>query len=78
MIYLFIAVVGITTSSIELVLNIVGSVSGISLSILMPCFFYVNLIIRKKKQLNYKFYIAWGLITLIMPYSLFAIIAKYF
>ena len=77
-IYLVIAVVGITAPSIESVFNIVGSISGTSLSILMPCFLYVSLVTRKNKQPNYKFYVAWTLVAIMLPYSFFAIVTKYF
>jgi amino acid permease len=63
--------------SIESVFNIIGAVCSTSVSILMPCFFYVMLIRMRKQATSLKYYIAIVLICVMAPYALFSIIALY-
>ena len=69
--------VAVTVSSIEAVFNILGAVTGTSLSIFMPGYFYVSQISKKNKEKGLKFYLAWGIMAVMLPYAIFSIVAKY-
>lgn len=76
-IYLVIIGVSMGVDSIESVFNIIGAVCSTSVSILMPCFFYFQLINMRKQPKHITYYIAIVLLCIMGPYALFSIAALY-
>lgn len=76
-IYLVIVGVAVGLDNIEAVFNIIGAVCSSSIGILLPCFFYFMLIIKKKQPRTIKFYVSLALFIVLTPYALFSIIALY-
>ena len=76
---LYLAVMGISmaVSNIEAVFNLLGSICGSLICIILPCFFYVRLVGKRQKARSLKYYLALGLLLLMTPYSLFAVAALY-
>ncbi len=69
--------VGIVVDDIEAVFNIIGAVCSTSIGILLPCFFYFMLIIKKNKKRTFKFYISLLVFGIMAPFAVFSVIAKY-
>lgn len=60
---------------IEVVFNAVGAICSTSIALLLPCFFYVRLIILKGQPKNIKYYLAIAIMAVMAPYAIFSIIA---
>lgn len=57
--------------------NIIGAICSTSISVLLPCFFYFILVIKKNKKRNIKFYISVVVFCIMAPFALFSVVAKY-
>ena len=77
LLYLIIMGVAVTVDSIEAVFNVLGAISGTSLAVVMPGFFYVNLVRRKEKKKWCRWYVAWVLMGVMVPFAVFSIVANY-
>ena len=69
--------VALTVDSIEVVFNAIGAICSTSISIILPCIFYIRLIIDNKSPKGWKYYLALILTIIIAPYSIFSIISLY-
>lgn len=76
-IYVVVVGTGVLLDDIEVVFNIVGAVCSTSIGILLPCFFYFILVIKKNKEKNIKFYISLGVFLIMAPFAIFSVVAKY-
>jgi amino acid permease len=76
-IFAVIVVTGVLLNDIEAVFNIIGAVCSTSISVLLPCFFYFILVIKKKKPRNIKFYVSIAVFIIMAPFALFSVVAKY-
>lgn len=76
-IFAVIVATGVALDDIEAVFNIIGAVCSSSISILLPCFFYFMLVIKKKKTRNINFYISVTVFAVMVPFALFSVVAKY-
>jgi hypothetical protein len=76
-IYLVIVGVAVGVDDIEAVFNIIGAICSSSIGILLPCFYYFMLIIKKKQPRTIKFYVSFCLFAVLTPYALFSIVALY-
>lgn len=72
-----IVTIGVILNDIEAVFNIIGAVCSTSICVLLPCFFYFVLVIKKGKKKNIKFYISGAIFCIMAPFALFSIVAKY-
>jgi len=69
--------VALTVDSIEVVFNAIGAICSTSISIVLPCIFYIRLVVDGNNKRGWKYYLALVLTCLIVPYSIFSIIALY-
>lgn len=69
--------VALAVEDIEAVFNVIGAICSTSIAILLPCFFYVRLIIMKKQKKGIKYYVSIVLGCIMGPYALFSIAALY-
>ena len=76
-IYAITMAVALTVDSIEVVFNAIGAICSTSISIILPCVFYIRLVVDSKKGKGWKYYLALLLTCIIAPYSIFSIIALY-
>lgn len=76
-IYLAIVGVSVGVDSIESVFNVVGAVCSTSISTLLPCFFYVQLVRLRRQPKTWRFYLSAFIFCTMTPYALFSIIALY-
>lgn len=77
MIYSVIILVGVLADDIEVVFSIVGAICATSIGALLPMYFYVNLISKKRKPKKFLYYLSIVLGCILAPYSLFSIVAKF-
>ena len=76
-IFFVIVGVGLSVDNIEMVFNFIGAVCSTSIAILLPCFFYFMLIIKKEKKRNINFYASIVIFSIMLPFALFAVVAQY-
>jgi amino acid permease len=76
-IYAVIVLASVLLESIESVFNLVGAVCSTSVSIFLPCFFYVKLTDMRKQPRGLKYYFSIVLFAVMAPYALFSIVALY-
>jgi len=69
--------VAVGVDSIEAVFNFIGAICSSSIGFLLPCFYYVMLIKKKKQPKTIKFYVSFVLLVVMTPYSLFSMVALY-
>jgi len=69
--------VALGVDDIEVVFNVVGAVCSSSINILLPCFYYFMLVVKRKKEKTIKFYVAVAVFVLMAPYSIFSVVALY-
>ena len=69
--------VAILLDNIEVVFNAAGAICAASIAILLPCFFYFRLIVIRKQPKNIKYYLSILIFVVMIPYSLFSIVALY-
>jgi amino acid permease len=76
-IYAVIVGTGVALDDIEAVFNIIGAVCSTSIAVLLPCFFYFMLILKKNKKRNIKFYVSIVIFAIMIPFAIFSVVAKY-
>jgi amino acid permease len=69
--------IGISVDDIEVVFNFIGAICSTTIAILLPCFFYFMLIIKKNKPRNIKFYISITFFVIMVPFAIFSVVAQY-
>lgn len=57
--------------------NVIGAICSSSIGILLPCYFYFMLVIKKKRAKTLKYYVALTVFVIMAPYSIFSIVALY-
>jgi hypothetical protein len=72
-----IVAIGVSVDDIEIVFNLIGAISATSIGVLLPCFFYFMLVIKKNKARNVKFYLSIGVFLIMAPFAIFSIVANY-
>ena len=72
-----IAGVAISVDNIAVVFNFIGAVCSTSISVLLPCFFYFQLIRKKNKPRHELFYLTIILFSVMIPFALFSLVAQY-
>lgn len=72
-----IGIIGVLVDNIEAVFNFIGAVCSTSIGILLPCYFYFTLIIKKKKERTYLFYLTIFIFAGTVPLAIFSIVAQY-
>jgi amino acid permease len=77
LIYLVIVGVSVGVDDIEAVFNVIGAICSSSIGILLPCFFYFRLVVKKRKARTLKYYVALVIFAVMAPYCLFSIVALY-
>jgi amino acid permease len=77
LIFLMIVGVSISVDNIEAVFNIIGAICSSSIGVLLPCFFYFQLIKKKKKTRTSLYYITIAIFSIMAPFALFSIVAQY-
>ena len=68
---------GVVLNDIEAVFNLIGAICSTSIAVLLPCFFYFILIIKKDKKRNLKYYISIVVFGIMVPFALFSVVAQY-
>ena len=76
-IYLVIVGVALGVDDIEAVFNVIGAICSSSIGILLPCYFYFMLVIKKRQRRTLKYYVAVAVFAVMAPYSLFSVVALY-
>lgn len=76
-IYLVIAGVSISVDNIAVVFNAIGAICSTSIGVLLPCFFYFQLVRKKNKPRKGLFYLTIILFTVMIPFALFSLVAQY-
>lgn len=76
-IFLIILGIGISVDDIEVVFNFIGAICSTSIGVLLPCFFYFMLVIKKKKERKITFYISLVIFGIMAPFAIFAVVAQY-
>ena len=69
--------VALTVDSIEIVFNAIGAICSTSISIVLPCVFYIRLVVQGGKARSWKYFLALVLTCLITPYAIFSMVALY-
>ena len=77
LIYLVIVGVAVGVDDIEVVFNVIGAICSSSIGILLPCYFYFRLVMKKRKSKTVKFYVAVVVFVVMAPYSIFSVVALY-
>jgi hypothetical protein len=72
-----IIVIAMFVNNIQSVFNLLGSISGCGISILLPLYFYVKLIYKKNKEKKTIYFIALVLLFIMSLFSVFTIVALY-
>ena len=70
-------IASIFLESIELIFNFLGAICETLVEFLLPAIFYVMLILKEEQPKNFIYYFAVGLIIVIIPFSLFSVVASY-
>jgi amino acid permease len=76
-IYAVIVGTGVALDDIEAVFNIIGAVCSSSIAVLLPCFFYFMLIIKKNKKRTFTFYATIIVFAIMAPFAILSVVAKY-
>jgi len=76
-IYLVIVGVALGVDDIEAVFNVMGAICASSISILLPCFYYIMLMRKQGQQKTVKYYVAIAVLAVMTPYSIFSVVALY-
>lgn len=77
MVFALIVAVGLSVEDITIVFNAVGAICSTSNTFFLPCIFYVALIKKKEKTRKVTYYIAISIFTLMIPFAIYTVIAKY-
>jgi amino acid permease len=77
LLYTVIVSIGISVDSVEAVFNIVGSVCSTSIGLILPQYFYFQLVIKKKKPLGIVFYLSVIVFSVMIPFAVFAVVSQY-
>jgi amino acid permease len=63
--------------SIESVFNLVGAISCSAISTLLPLYYYIKLIQKKKKKKRKMYYVSIVMFSIMVPFSVFSVVALY-
>jgi amino acid permease len=64
-------------NSIDIIFNFLGAVCQSLMTIILPCLFYVTLVRRERQPRYLHFYVAWGLLIVVVPCSIVSVVATY-
>lgn len=72
-----IVAVGLSVEDITIVFNAVGAICSTSNIFFLPCIFYIMLVKKKGKTRKPTFYIAIAIFSIMVPFAIYTVIAKY-
>lgn len=69
--------IGLGVDDIEVVFNLLGGITISAIAPILPCVFYISLVIQKRQQRGAKFYFAIIVFCIMTPYSIFSVVSLY-
>lgn len=69
--------IAVLVSDVEAVFNVVGAIASNSIGFILPAFFYFQLVSKKNKPINFKFYITKAMFFFFIPFGLFSVASQY-